>query len=181
MKTIGEVANQELAWSQASPLRSSHELRAGDEVVATITFERSTLATAESEGARWTFKREGFWRQQVTARAEGSEDNIAVFRPHALGGGELRTAEGKVFHLAAAHFWHQEWAWAEGDQVLVRFKSRPGLLRTNGLVEVAREAVGQAELPLLVVLGWYLILLVQRDAALAGQAASSGARVVVMR
>ena len=50
-----------------------------------------------------------------------------------------------------------EWVWQEKDQPLIRFKGRHG------------------ELPLLVLLGWYLILLYAEDAA----AASSVATVAV--
>jgi hypothetical protein len=52
MKPISEVADQELLWVQPSIRKQAFELRAGDEVVATLVFQRGTLAagaTAESQ------------------------------------------------------------------------------------------------------------------------------------
>jgi hypothetical protein len=54
----------------------------------------------------------------------------------------------------------------------VHFKSHAGLLKTEGLVDVETGAVTYPELPLLVVLGWYLLILFARDAAIAGGTAA---------
>lgn len=180
MKRIAEVAWQELHWTQAEGLKGDYELRGGMEPVGRIHFERTTLATAEAEGAAWTFKREGFWRQHVTVREIGSDNNIAEFRPHLGGGGELHTAYGTTFHLGATNFWHPEWVWEAAGQPLVTFKPRSGVLKTEGSVEIVRQALQAPELPLLVLLGWYLILLAAKDVAIAGASATVASRVVVM-
>src|SRR4051794_23506444 len=136
MKTIAEVADHELQWKQPGRLKAVYELHAGTELVGMIDFQRSTLATAEAEGFAWTFKREGFWRQRVTVRPVGSEANVAEFRPHLGGGGELGTTDGRTFYLGASNFWHSEWLWKRSDQPLVTFRPRSGALRTEGSVQV---------------------------------------------
>jgi len=55
-------------------------LRAGDDLVATLRFQRGSLADAEAEGHHWTFKRQGFWQPRVTVRLAGSDADVAVFR-----------------------------------------------------------------------------------------------------
>ena len=179
MKKITDVADHELIWAQPSFAKTKYELRAGDEVVATIQFQRATLARADAEGEAWTFKREGFWRQRVTVRREGSDDNIAIFRPYAFGGGELLASSGSTFELSSAHFFHPEWTWKQGERPLMQFKGGPRMSGRSGVVALLPEALHLPELPLLTVLGWYLILLIAKDVAVV--AATTAARVPVMR
>ena len=89
MRTIAEVATGELLWVQPARLKQEFELRAGDEVVGTLRFERSSLAIGETADQRWTFKREGFWHPRITVRVQGSDANVALFSPSWVGGGTL--------------------------------------------------------------------------------------------
>jgi hypothetical protein len=175
MRSLARLAGQELAWVQPAALRREHELRAGEDVVASLRFQRGSLADAEADGDHWTFKREGFWNPRITVRVIGSDTNVAVFRPRWLGGGTLELPDGRAFGLSSANFWQSEWVWQEKDQQLIRFKGRHGFLKANGAVEIQPAAASLAELPLLVLLGWYLILLHAEDAA----AASSVSTIAV--
>ena len=175
-RPIAEVSDQKLQWVQPGQLQRHHELVADDQVVGTIDFERQTLANARSGGGSWTFKREGFWHPFVTVRAAGSEASIAVFRPGWLGGGHLELADGQTYELKVASFWHSEWEWRQHDQVLVSFKRPSGLLRSSATVDLSAEAWALPVLDLLVLVGWYLMLLYAQDMALgtAVMAASGG-------
>ncbi|HEX3630717.1 MAG TPA: hypothetical protein VHW91_09625, partial [Candidatus Dormibacteraeota bacterium] len=73
MRPLAEVAGQELLWVQPSARKREHELRAGDDVGATLAFQRGSLANAAAAEGEWTFKRQGFWHPRVTARIAGSE------------------------------------------------------------------------------------------------------------
>jgi hypothetical protein len=148
-------------------------LRAGDDVVATLRFQRGSLADAEAEGHHWTFKRQGFWQPRVTVRVPGSDADVAVFRPHWAGGGTLDFADGGSVRLSSANFWQSEWVWQEKDQPLMLFKGRHGIVKAKGAVEILPGAAGRPDPPLLVLLGWYLILLHADDTA----AATAGATV----
>jgi hypothetical protein len=148
-------------------------LRAGDEVVATLRFQRGSLADAEAEGHHWTFKRQGFWQPRVTVRAPGSDADVAVFRPRWAGGGTLDFADGRSVRLSSANFWQSQWVWQEKDQPLILFKGRHGIVKAKGAVEVQPGAESRPDTPLLVLLGWYLILLHADDTA----AATVGATV----
>jgi hypothetical protein len=46
VRTIAEVAFQELVWVQPARLHQAFELHASDDVVATLRFERASLAAA---------------------------------------------------------------------------------------------------------------------------------------
>jgi hypothetical protein len=176
VKAIKEVALGELVWVQPARLKQEFELRAGDEVVGSLRWQRASLATGETADQSWTFKREGFWHPQVTVRVAGSDDNVALFHPGWAGGGTLDLQQGKQLRFAAANFWHSQWDWLDApNNPLVHFKSRQGLLKVEGQVEIETEAIQSPELPLLVVLGWYLLILFSRDAA----AASAGSAAVI--
>jgi hypothetical protein len=177
MRTIAEVADQELVWVQPARLKQTFELRTGDEVVATLQFQRASLATGEVAGQQWTFKREGFWHPQVTVRVAGSDANTAVFKPAWTGGGTLELPQGRLLRFGAANFWHSQWDWSDPNGTpLVHFKSHAGLLKTEGEVGIEPGAAALPEQPLLVVLGWYLLILFARDSAAgAGAAAAAGA------
>ena len=174
MKSIKDVSG-ELAWVQPARTKQAFELRAGDDVVGTLVWARMSLATGATADGQWTLKREGFWHPRITVRVPGSEDNVAVFNPGWTGGGTLEMG-GRHLRFGPANFWRSQWDWIdEQDKSLVHFKSRQGLLKLEGQVEVEPQAVASPDVPLLVVLGWYLLVLFARDAA-----ASSAGSVAVM-
>ena len=165
VSSISDVAGQELVWNQPAARRRDHELRAGDQVVGTLHFQRGTLADAEADGHHWTFKRQGFWHPRVTVRLHGSDADIGVFHPHWTGGGTLESADGTRLTLRSSNLWQSEWVWLDKDQPVLRFKGRHGIVKANGSVEVQAGAGGRPDLALLILLGWYLILLYADDVA----------------
>lgn len=175
MKPVAQLGGEELLWIQPAARKREHELRAGDDLVATLRFQRGSLADAETDGHHWTFKRQGFWRPRVTVRVAGSEVDIAVFQPHWTGGGVLELADGRAIRLRSANFWQSEWVWEEKDQPLMRFKGRHGIVKAKGAVEIQPGAAVQPDAPLLILLGWYLILLHADDSAAATVGASVAA------
>src|SRR5579864_2911623 len=142
MRPIADTAGQQLIWAQPSPTIREHELRAGEALVATLSFERGTLANAEADAGSWTFKREGFWHPHVTVRVPGDETNIAVFRARTGGAGELVFSDGHVFRLASTNPMHSEWVWQQEDQLLVRFQGRRGVIKAR-----ARSTSNQRQSP----------------------------------
>jgi hypothetical protein len=200
VRLIQEAADQALVWQQPSALKNEFALRAGDEIVATLRWQKAlgSLALAETAAGSWTFKRAGFWQPRVTARPADAERDIATFKPDSWsGGGALTVEAGRVFRLVSTSFWRGEWAWQDADGApLVRFASR-GSLKTEALVTLtpaaaalpetaqlddlyrplppeaqAPPSVALPELPLLVTLGWYLLVLAAQDAAAAAAAAT---------
>ena len=173
MRPISEAAGEELLWIQPAARKRDHELRAGDDVVATLRFQRGSLADAEAAGAHWTFKRQGFWQPRVTVRTGESDADLAVFHPRWVGGGTLEFPDGRPVRLSSANFWQSEWVWQEKEKPLIRFKGRHGFIKANGAVEIQPEAAAYPDLAMLVLLGWYLILLHAEDSAAATVAAAS--------
>jgi hypothetical protein len=172
VRPISEVAGQELLWVQPAARKREHELRAGDDLVATLRFQRGSLADAEADGQHWTFKRQGFWQPRVTVRVAGSDADVAVFHPRWTGGGQLEFPDGRIIGFTSANFWQSQWVWQDKDRPLLLFKGRHGVIKANGAVEIQPGAAALPDVPLLTLLGWYLILLHADDAAAASTAAT---------
>jgi hypothetical protein len=168
VRTIAEVASQELVWTQPARSQRAFELHASDDVVATLRFERASLANGVTAWQKWTFKREGFWRRHVTIGMPASDD-AAVFTPAWRGGGALELSQGRLLRFGAVNFWRSHWDWSDTatQASLVHFKSHARLMKMEGQVDIETKAATYSELPLLVVLGWYLIILSARNSAAA--------------
>ena len=176
MRNLDEVVGQELLWTPATAVKKSYELRAGEEVVGTLSWQRGSLAAADIAGNQWTFKREGFWHPRVTVRVAGSETDTAILRPGWLGAGTLELSATRHIQWSAANMWHAQWNWQETDgRPLVLFKSHQGWTKQTGTVDVDPAAASLSELPLLVSLGWYLLVLLAQDTTAAVTASTAGA------
>lgn len=170
MRSIREVAEQELVWKQRHLTRREYELSAGDTVVARMEWQKllGTLVRVETAEATWTFKRVGFWRPRVTARIADADDDLATFEPSWTGKGTLSLPGGVVYQWESTNFWHSQWAWQDAQgKPLVRFANRHGL-KMESQVVVETTAHDLPEAPLLIALGWYLIVLMALDAASSG-------------
>ena len=78
MRRISDVSARPLSWTPPSARDGSYELRAGEEIVGTLCWERGSLAVAEVAEGRWTFKRVGCWRPRVSVRQAGSDTDWAI-------------------------------------------------------------------------------------------------------
>lgn len=154
---------------QPHAMARTFELKDGEDVVAELEWKKmfGTLAEGKSEDGSWTFKREGFLSPRVTVRVAGSEDNLATFKPNWKGEGDLEFADGRKFRWAQIDFWGNQWAFiSENREPVVRFKPMGGfksLFKYQSNVEIAEASVKLTELPLLALLGWYIMILMVDD------------------
>jgi hypothetical protein len=163
VRAISEVASSELEWIQSHGL--NFELRAGDEIVGSLRWERSAQATAETADQRWTFNREGFWRMRITVRVPGSETTFAVFYPTWLGGGTLEGQPGRPLRMVSRSWWRAQSDWVdEVGQPLVHIANRGKWFEVKYRVVIEKQAIALPEMPLLVMLGLYVIVLRSMDA-----------------
>jgi hypothetical protein len=175
MEPLDIAAGNRLSWSQPKALQRVFELREGNRLLATLSFVKpfGSLAEACMVTGEWTFKRVGYFRPRVTVRRRGQETDLAVYQPKGWGsGGELQFAGGRIYAWKPANFWATKFIFVDGaGKTLVAFK--PGseeskwsdLFRFQALVEIDPSAGRLEELPLLVSLGWYLMILHHADAS----------------
>jgi hypothetical protein len=169
MRRIADRSDQSLKWEQPSALTMHYELSAGSKVAATLRFRTpfGSFATAESADGCWTFKRVGFWRTKVTVRPCGSEGDFASFRNNTwTGGGTLELADGRTFR-ATTNFWQTKFGFeTESGETLIQFQTG-GFLHLSATVEIHPNGINIRELPLMVMLGCYLIVMMKTDALIA--------------
>jgi hypothetical protein len=168
MMKMAELIGQELEWVQPHALKMEYELHAGDAVAATLHFRSSlgSFATGTSADGSWTFKRVGFWETKVTVRASGEETDLAVFKNNTWsGGGALELPDGRQYP-ANTNFWatHYEFK-TETGEVLISYRKIGGILHMSAAVEIYPAAKDLPEMPWMVLLGWYLTVMMQRDSA----------------
>lgn len=158
---------EKLEWRQRKTSSLESDLSADGRPIGTLTFRSAfgTLATAEIGSACWTFKRVGFFQQKVEVRACGSDAPVAEFvNATWKGGGTLAMKGGPTFR-ATSNWWNTRWQIEdEHGRVLVRFEYG-GVFRMSAQVKISTEARALAELPLLVAVSWYLVLMLAQDAA----------------
>jgi len=167
MRSLRNATGMALEWLHPDLFKRAHELRGGNDLYATLRWERlsGSLATADSGDGSWTFKRSGFMSTEVTARVTGSDATAASLRPGWLGNGTL-VAGGQLFDWGNLGFWQASWGFSRpGGDVLVRFRPKFTLVRRATEVVIEASAWAIPELSLLVTLGWYMMVSMADDSA----------------
>lgn len=183
MQPLSDLTGRSAEWAQPKEAVPSFHLRSGEMLLATLSFRSplGTLATAQTSEGMWTFKRVGFLNPRVTVRRAGSEEDLAVYQPKVWGDGRLTFRTGRVFTWKPVNFWATDWAFTDtNDRPLVRLMSGlekgglKDLLEDKAMLELLAASDGVEELPILVCLGIYLLILHRLDTA-AALAATAGA------
>jgi hypothetical protein len=177
MKKIATLIDRELKWSQPSMMRQEYTLHAGDELAATLVFPSAFRchATGESADGRWDFTREGPFHTRIVIRHGGSPEEVAVFKKSAWKAcGTLEFPDGRTYR-SASNFWASRYSFIDRDeQPLIDLKNC-GVLHRAANLTIARRATDLPELPMMVMLAWYLDVMMMNDAAAVSTvAAASG-------
>jgi hypothetical protein len=170
MKAIVNTPASSLEWRDPGAAGSRYELWAGEDLLAALTPGPTETAPAAAETAegRWTFQRAGFLRPAVHLREEGSDLDLAVFRPGFFGHGHLRFTNGVAFHWRHERLGSAAWSFrGAGGEVLVSLRlplggppaAGPVARRTLALVTLGPGGHACPRVPLLAALGWYLVLM----------------------
>jgi hypothetical protein len=107
MMEICQLEGSLLRRVQPNALKMEYELRADEQLAATLSFRSpiGTFATARSSDGCWTFKRAGILQTRATIRFCGSDNDLATFRNNPwTGGGTLELHDGRTF-LATTNLW----------------------------------------------------------------------------
>jgi len=169
MEKMADFIGPPLEWHRPSLLKPYYELTSGETLVATLSFRSvwGTLATAQSADGCWTFKRVGFWQTRATIRPCDGEEDIATFKNNTWsGGGTLLFPDGRQY-LANTNFWQTQYEFkTEAGESLIHYRNR-GLFGSSAEVTILPDAQGVPELPWMVMLGWYLVIMLQNDSSAA--------------
>lgn len=154
-------------WTRPKLWRRRYELKAGAELLAVLesrsSFRSDTVV--ETATGRWRMRHEGLLRGFVRILHEGHAGDAATFRPRWFGAGDLTTQRGDVLRWHRGDFWGRRWEMMDsGGLMRIAFARAPAFFSLDTRVEIAEHARRDPELEPLVLLGFYLLLLMARQA-----------------
>lgn len=168
-----------LEWRGSRTVKRQEELCTPTETLATLQWAGifSNLATGTTKVGQWTFDRPRIFCQDIEIRVVGSdvtrngiprhsETPYGVFYPNWKGGGRVELANGRTLDWAPTNFWATQWAFTDQlDTTLVQFENTSRLFRESVEVTYVQPRLAEADRALLLLLGYYLIALNDRDPA----------------
>jgi hypothetical protein len=161
MHAAPEVTIGQLEWAHV-PGTHGYQLLVGNQHFATLTWQKGTgsIAAAESSEGRWTLKRRGFLWPGITVRSIATRRDLAVLRAQ-WRESTIQTVDGKVFRWARSGFKDPSWKVTDSDgRELLSFEPRRRGKHLEGCVVTASpEAGSHPSLLLLLILGWYFIVI----------------------
>jgi len=170
MQELEAFIGQELQWIRPQRLRLAFELHAGEVELATLDWAGRARALGTWAGGQYRIGREGWLRPRTLIYEAGSTSSgepIAVFTHR---GGTLNFSNSRTFVWKKPKGWTTERVWQDAAaSVLVR--CRPARWRRPSAVTIEPAATHLPEVPLLVLLGQFLMVLAEQDAAIANTAA----------
>jgi hypothetical protein len=102
----------------------------------------------------------------IALSPSGNISSVAVFHPQWSSGGNLDFPDGHQLRWRCTNFWGSHWAFVHADnRPSILFHHHEGILKASAKLEIDPADTSLPDLPLLVVLGWYLIILTAEDAA----------------
>jgi hypothetical protein len=167
MRRISALVDHEITWQQLPGFKSEYELRFGDDLVATMKLPKmlSSAAVFQCEEGSWTIERVGLLSSKTVVRGGNSNAEIAAYTARAWkGGGTLELTEGRKLELRTS-IWKSTFEWCtDAGESLVFMKGR-GFLKYYVDVRMNRAALKWPELPWLVALAFYQMIMMRRDSA----------------
>lgn len=158
-----DLGHDVLTWRRQGPFRRVHELHSGEPVIATLTFSGVFRARCLAEFGvnRWQIERRGIGIRTLAVLDEQGEDEVARFQSGWWSGGTFSILGASSYRWRRFGFLGRRYCFVRedgGGDPLLTFRSRLSFFGHRGEIFVDADARRLRELPLLVVVGWYLML-----------------------
>lgn len=164
MRTIESVIGRDLRWVQTSIFKQEFELRNMNTVVAKLSLPHifSEGARAESADGCWKFTRKGFWKTTIAVSTCEDETPIVSFEGRRWGKKFSLQLPGGEILLLATDFWGWSFKLQTETGELITEVKRKGFFSGEYIVDLRRRGNSYKELPWLVMLIWYVMILERR-------------------
>jgi hypothetical protein len=175
-KSFKDFRGSELSWDQPRTLERHYELVSGQSVFATLTWVKvfGSLAEAQTADGSYTLKRGGFMRPHVTIRNAAMDSDIAVLKIGMLRHGTIEFGNGKRISLLSKRIWGFEWEFVDDNGLtLCSIRMRAKTMKYSADVKLFELVRKDHDLMVMLVLGWYAMVLMSEEAAVVGSAAAS--------
>jgi hypothetical protein len=170
MKYMMVADRKIMRWTRPNALQRYYELRSNGALYASLKWKKmfGSLAEGESREVKFTLKRAGFLRPFIIVRKEGSGGDYATLRfssgsliMNTMFGpsGILKFESGEKYLFSKLSFWKSSWAFTDldGNAIVTFDKKKAG--RPSGTATINSEIRSRITMDLLLILGWYVIVL----------------------
>ena len=164
--TLAGLDAQPLEWRQPA-LGRTFELTGSTGPYARLELKKlaGSLALGTTARVSFAFERQGMLKSHIDIRFANSDSSFAVYEPHFTGQkGHLKYPGGQSLEFQSTNFFATEWQWVTpaGDGLIGFKTSRAG--KPNAKVFLSDNVLDRVDIDLLLLLGFYLLLLI-REAA----------------
>jgi len=157
---------QTLQWKQPKRFHNEYKLHSQDHLWGTLIFDENQFisrATAKSAEQEWGFKYTRFTLPKVTVQKRNDLIAQAIIETNWGWYGTLIFADGPRYLWKSTDYAENEFCFLTSENhPLVFFKPHKGFLKFEAEVEIDPVVLPNPNLPLLTLLGWFLILLRMR-------------------
>ncbi len=184
MRQLTDIMGSDLFWEQPKVSQQNFILRTEGDDIGQLHFSSAfnTSAEATSGDEHWIIKQMGFLADRVRVQSADSEVELASYHPNSIGtSGEILLPTGGKYTWAVTNFLGTRYCISNADGLdlityisWTRSRKFSNLFKQQAQIVIAPEAWHINELPILVFLGWYLIIVHREDAALIASTASLG-------
>jgi hypothetical protein len=181
MKNIGSVDPGKLKWKQTRFAVHDFELRSGGDRVGEVYWTEwlSDRAVANCADGCWHMDRPDFFRDRVVVSEQESGNVIAFFEKNWFGEGQLIFVDGRSYEWFRTKAFCNHWALANAeDEVVFEIRDATRWFKHQADIVLHAAAEGETELPLLILIGWYLVVMAIQDSAAVVATTSATAAVM---
>jgi hypothetical protein len=152
-----------LQWKQPKRFHSEYKLYLEDHLWGTLLLDENHLiprATAKTANQEWGFKYTRFSLPKITVQKKHDLVAQAIIETNWGWSGTLILADGHRYLWKPTDYAENEFCFLTVEKhPLVFFKPRRGFLKLEADVDIDPVVLHNPHLPLLVILGWFMILL----------------------
>jgi hypothetical protein len=171
MQSLYDVSGEELRWVKLHWWKRQYELRAGDNVVATLARAGGSGASGEWSGGRYRFSQKGWFHPRVFVSRDPEVDAETALATFTRRDGILVFADGHAFYWKKPGRWRSTRVWMDSAAPFITFDPASGYAPVH--VTITPDGALLSELPLLLLLGEYLIVRAREDADAASAATTT--------
>lgn len=169
MTNFAKIKAQQLTWTQSQPFSTRYNLQDAQGLLARLVVQfhpNSFIGQAVAAGEAWIFQYTRFVKPFVSIRWIQSHSLAGVFESSWMGEGIFHNMNGRDYLWHNSDPWTKIWKFMDQDgngmakdNRLATFIWKPGLLKKSARVSLAPGALECGELPILLSLGMFLMLI----------------------
>jgi hypothetical protein len=167
---VHELIGKDIRWERTKEKGEHYHLLVDDEQVAALSWTSQwhyDKAKAETGYGSFRFERQGFWSQRIVILDENGDER-GVYNPKWTGGGTLELSSGDTYIWRPRGWMGNRYEWLNRDEKpLIEFAVRHGWFKMSTELGFVATGIKPENVDLLVIFGWYLVVLATKDAAVA--------------